>query len=75
MNNPNGKGGPASELKLLTKSDVAECCDVSVKSVERWINSGSLPALQITERCIRIRRSDLMAFQESKLTIQRKEAA
>ncbi|MEL6226984.1 MAG: helix-turn-helix domain-containing protein [Pseudomonadota bacterium] len=47
--------------KLLTISDVAQFCDVSEKTVRRWIERGELPAAQLGNQW-RIRPRDLDLF-------------
>lgn len=46
---------------LLTVFDIAEICRVNEKTVRRWINAGSIPALTLG-RQYRIRPADLNAF-------------
>jgi excisionase family DNA binding protein len=48
---------PAPE-KLLTINDVAALCQVSSKTVRRWITAGELPAAQLGNQW-RIRPADL----------------
>jgi excisionase family DNA binding protein len=48
--------------ELLTPSQVAEELHVTVVTVRRWINSGSLRASKAGPRRWMIRRSDLNAF-------------
>ena len=51
---------PAPE-QLLTINDVAALCQVSGKTVRRWITSGELPAAQLGNQW-RIRPADLNDF-------------
>jgi excisionase family DNA binding protein len=46
----------------VTRSDAAEFLNVSVRQVDRLIADGSLPAVRIGERSIRIRQSALDAL-------------
>ena len=46
---------------LLTVKEVAAQCPVSVRTVQRWIVAGELPALRLG-RSVRLRRVDLVAF-------------
>jgi len=47
---------------LVTRIDAAEFLNVSVRQVDRLIADGSLPAVRIGERSIRIRQSALDAL-------------
>ena len=47
---------------LLTIADVAERLHVSVPTVKRLVSSGTLPSVQINERCRRVRPADLSAY-------------
>ena len=58
------------EPAMLTKAQAARLCSLSIKSIERFIASGSLPLVKFSERCVRIRRVDLLNFINGKLTIQ-----
>ena len=51
---------PAPE-QLLTINDVAALCQVSSKTVRRWITAGELPAAQLGNQW-RIRPADLNDF-------------
>ncbi|MBC8242730.1 MAG: helix-turn-helix domain-containing protein [Alphaproteobacteria bacterium] len=51
---------PAPE-QLLTNNDVAALCQVSSKTVRRWITAGELPAAQLGAQC-RIRPRDVDLF-------------
>ena len=51
---------PAPE-KLLTINDVAALCQVSSKTVRRWITAGELPAAQLGAQW-RIRPRDVDLF-------------
>ena len=51
---------PAPE-QLLTINDVAALCQVSNKTVRRWITAGELPAAQLGNQW-RIRPADLNDF-------------
>jgi excisionase family DNA binding protein len=47
--------------KFFTVKQVAECLDVSTKTVQRWIKSGALPIHRF-ERTVRISPVDFAAF-------------
>ena len=46
---------------LLTVPDVARECQVSVRTVRRWITDGDLTAVRLG-RIVRVRRADLDSF-------------
>ncbi|MGN6503137.1 MAG: helix-turn-helix domain-containing protein, partial [Pseudolysinimonas sp.] len=46
---------------FLTREDVAEMLKVSTRTVDRYIDSGSLPASKVG-RLVRVRRADFDAF-------------
>lgn len=39
---------------VLVKKEVADICRVSVRTVERWIENGNLPAIKLSEGTVRI---------------------
>lgn len=45
----------------LSLEEAADCMSVSVKTITRWIASGTLPAYRCGKRAIRIRLEDLEA--------------
>ena len=51
---------------LLTIADVARRCQVSIKTVRRWINSGELPAAKLGAQW-RIRPRDIELFITDRL--------
>jgi excisionase family DNA binding protein len=51
---------PASE-RLLTVPDVADRCQVSPRSVRRWIDEGLLRVIRLG-RSVRVSEGDLAAF-------------
>ena len=53
--------GVAAEDELLTVSDIAKHCQVSERTVRRWIADGHLMVARLG-RLIRIRRSDFCEF-------------
>lgn len=58
--------GPASSPEWLTIEQAAEWLQVSTKTIRRYIESGSLPAVNLGGRAIRIRRQDLDAWLETR---------
>lgn len=52
----------AVTIKLLTRQQVAECAQVTVRTVDRWIASGILPAVRISRGCVRVREKDWERF-------------
>jgi excisionase family DNA binding protein len=46
---------------LLTVAQVAEHCQVSPRSVRRWIDDGQMPVVRLG-RSVRVSESDLAAF-------------
>lgn len=56
----------ATELDLLTKAQAAELLTVSEKTLENLIFSGLLPAYRISRNCVRLRRSDVLEYIETR---------
>ena len=52
----------------LTTEECAKSVRIHPNNVARWIRQGSLPALLLTERSIRVRRDDWIAFVHARLT-------
>jgi excisionase family DNA binding protein len=61
---PAGQGPVAPEW--LTIEQAAGWLQVSTKTIRRYIEAGSLPAVNLGGRAIRIRRKDLEAWLESR---------
>jgi len=54
------------EIPLLRVREVARILDVSVSQVWRWVWSGELPSIRVSEKVVRVRRNELDAWLESK---------
>ena len=52
---------PPVPERLLTVAQVAERCQVSPRSVRRWIDEGDLPVVRLG-RSVRVSENDLAAF-------------
>ncbi|MGH7297959.1 MAG: helix-turn-helix transcriptional regulator [Polyangiaceae bacterium] len=48
-----------SESDYVTIAEVAKRFRVSKRTVERWVKTGRLPAIQLGERLVRIRQEDV----------------
>jgi excisionase family DNA binding protein len=55
------------ETRLLTVREVAERLSVTPRTVHRYLADGKLPRVQLSERAVRIRETDLQAFIEERL--------
>ena len=55
------------EIDLITKAEAAQILTVSEKTVEKLIASGMLPAYRISRNCVRLRRSEVLAYVEERL--------
>jgi excisionase family DNA binding protein len=60
-NTHNATRSVAAPPNFFTINDIANCLDVSTRTVRRWIKSGALPAHRI-ERIVRISSVDFAAF-------------
>lgn len=54
---------PAKPAEMMTKAEVAQRLQVSIKTIERWIASGDLPAHRFG-KSVRISAADYRAFVE-----------
>ena len=54
------------ETIFLSPRQVADCLNVSVKSVRTWVRDGSLPALVLTSHLIKIPVESLLGFLEAR---------
>ncbi|MFC7727340.1 helix-turn-helix domain-containing protein [Nocardioides sp. GCM10028917] len=45
----------------LSLEEAADCMSVSVKTIRRWISSGTLPGYRCGKRAIRVKLEDLVA--------------
>lgn len=52
---------PAMKNLLLTKRDIAERCQVSLRTIDGWIQSRKIPAIYFSKRCVRFREDAVMA--------------
>ncbi len=66
MAEENPAGGAALQPEWLTVEQVADWLQVSTKTIRRYIEDGSLPAVNLGGRAIRIRRQDLEAWLEKR---------
>jgi excisionase family DNA binding protein len=62
----NQAGGGIVSPEWLTIEQVAEWLQVSTRTIRRYIEDGSLPAVNLGGRAIRIRRQDLEAWLENR---------
>ena len=54
--------------KLYTCEEIAERYSVNTATVKEWIRKKELPAIKINPKIIRVRESDLLDFENAKLT-------
>jgi predicted site-specific integrase-resolvase len=40
---------------MLTKRDIAQQCQVSMRTVDGWIRDRKIPAIYLSKRCVRFR--------------------
>ncbi len=66
MAEENQAGGAAVPPEWLTVEQVAEWLQVSTKTIRRYIEDGSLPAVNLGGRAIRIRRQDLETWLQNR---------
>lgn len=52
---------------LLTVNEIAEQLKVNPQTVRNWIDRGSLPAVRVGQRRVRVRRSDFDSFLEARV--------
>lgn len=53
-------------IELIRKAEAAELLAVSEETVERLIAAGKLPRYEISAKCIRLDRADVLAYRESR---------
>ena len=58
----NLKAETVDEYDYLTLSQAAEIAAVSVRTIQRMIERGTLPAYRISDRLIRVRADDIRAI-------------
>lgn len=56
----------AEDLDLITKAEAAQMLTVSEKTVTKLIDSGVLPGYRISRNCMRLRRSEVLAYVEER---------
>ena len=66
MAEENQAGGVTVTPEWLTVEQVAEWLQVSTKTIRRYIEDGSLPAVNLGGRAIRIRRQDLEVWLQNR---------
>ncbi len=66
MTEDNQAGGAGVQPEWLTIEQVADWLQVSTNTIRRYIEDGSLPAVNLGGRAIRIRRQDLDAWLEKR---------
>jgi excisionase family DNA binding protein len=66
MAEENPAGGAARSPEWMTVEQVAEWLQVSTKTIRRYIEDGSLPAVNLGGRAIRIRRQDLEVWLQNR---------
>lgn len=59
---------PEALDKRLTYKEVAERLNVTVRTVKAMVRDGKLPALRFNPSLVRIRSSDVQAFEDRALT-------
>jgi excisionase family DNA binding protein len=42
-------------IALLTKRDLAERCQVSMRTIDGWIRDKKIPTIHMSKRCVRFR--------------------
>lgn len=57
--------------KLYTCEEIAERYSVNTATVKEWIRKRELPAIKATPKIIRIRESDLVEFENARLTTKK----
>ena len=46
---------------LITKRDIAEQCQVSIRTIDGWINERKIPVIHLSKRCVRFREDAVLA--------------
>lgn len=57
--------------KLYTCEEIAERYAVNTATAKEWIRKRELPAIKATPKIIRIRESDLVEFENARLTTKK----
>ncbi len=66
MTEENQAASPSGSPEWLTIEQAADWLQVSTKTIRRYIEGGSIPAVNLGGRAIRIRRQDLEAWLETR---------
>jgi excisionase family DNA binding protein len=45
---------------MLTKRDIAQQCQVSMRTIEGWIRDRKIPVIHLSKRCVRFRADRVM---------------
>jgi excisionase family DNA binding protein len=61
------ESGETLDDVLLSYESAAQHCEVSKRTMMRWASEGKIPTVHLSERTVRIRRKDLLAFIESRM--------
>jgi predicted site-specific integrase-resolvase len=46
---------------LLTKRDIAQLCQVSIRTIDTWITERKIPVIHLSKRCVRFREDAVVA--------------
>lgn len=63
----NGRNG-VKIVKYISVGQAAEKLSVSKRTIYRRIKDGGIPAIKLSEKCIRIKESDLEAMEDAGAT-------
>ena len=55
---------PSRAPRLLRLADIAEVCQVSLRTVQSWVASGRLAVLRLSPRSVRVTEEALAEFLE-----------
>jgi excisionase family DNA binding protein len=53
-------------MNLMNVEEVAEMIRVSEKTIYQMVYRGTIPAIKVSHKCLRFRRSDIEAWLDSK---------
>nr|DAE35602.1 MAG TPA: helix-turn-helix domain protein [Caudoviricetes sp.] len=56
--------------KLYTCEEIAERYSVNTATVKEWIRRKELHAIKVNSKILRVRESDLIAFENARLTAE-----
>ncbi len=57
--------------KLYTCEEIAERYSVNTATVKEWIRRKELHAIKVNSKILRVRESDLIAFENARLTTKK----